>query len=248
MTHDDDQVGRLLSRREAMELLGSAGAVLLLGGAGAAHVQESITPNTRQTPACIVRPEQIEGPYFVDGRLQRSDIRPNTEGGGPKPGLPLALNLTVSQLDGQTCRPLEGAHVDIWQCDAGGVYSGVRDRSFDTVGQDFLRGYQITDAEGGVRFTTIYPGWYRGRAVHIHFKIRTDPTDQTGYEFTSQLYFDDALTDRLYGQPPYSEYGQDRTRNEQDGIYRRGGDQLLLNPEDTGEGLAATFAIGLDLS
>jgi len=109
--------------------------------------------------------------------------------------------------------------VGVWQCDAAGHYSGVTDTGvgFDTVGQKFLRGYQITDAKGVARFTTIYPGWYRGRTVHIHFKVRTPATavlanaTDSVYEFTSQLFFDDALTTRVFAQEPYASRGEIET-------------------------------------
>ena len=80
--------------------------------------------------------------------------------------------------------------------------SDVTDPSFNSVGKKFLRGHQMTDAAGVARFTTIYPGWYPGRTVHIHFKIRTEPAAARGYEFASQLYFDDALTDRVHARDP----------------------------------------------
>ena len=123
-----------------------------------------------------MQPEQTEGPYFVDKMLDRSDIRTDAVTAAIKGGLPLRIAFTVSQIasDG-TCALLPGAQVDLWQCDAAGVYSGVKDRSFDTTGQTFLRGHQVTDAGGTANFLTIYPGWYQGRAVHVHFKIRTAP-------------------------------------------------------------------------
>jgi protocatechuate 3,4-dioxygenase beta subunit len=113
-----------------------------------------------------------------------------------------------------------------------GIYSGVEDINglFDTVGKQFLRGHQVTDADGIARFETIYPGWYRGRTVHIHFKIRTDPSAESGHEFTSQLYFDDSLTDRVLA-----------------GIFRSGGDQLLLDVVEERDGYAAMFDIGLQI-
>ena len=106
----------------------------------------------------------------------------------------LDLRLVVSTVTEAGARqPLAGAQVDIWHCDALGVYSDVRDRSSDTTGKKFLRGYQVSDDAGQVRFTTIYPGWYGGRAVHVHFKIRRPGAGGRIDEFTSQLYFDDAL-------------------------------------------------------
>lgn len=243
MTHDDAPTGRLLSRREVVAVLGATGAAWLTGNALRPRRAVAAT----RAPACVVRPEQTEGPYFVDERLNRSDIRSDPANGQVKPGMPLALSLLVSRLTTGDCRPLADARVDLWQCDALGVYSDVRDPAFDTVGQKFLRGYQITDATGEARFVTVYPGWYRGRTVHLHFMIRTQPSAQRGFEFTSQLYFDDALTDRVHAAAPYAASGQRTTRNRDDGIFRRGGDQLLLAPTETAGGMDASFAIGLQV-
>src|SRR5688500_19724992 len=108
--------------------------------------------------------------------------------------MPLDLEVRVYLVANGSSTPMSGAMVDIWQCDAMGVYSDVRDMNgfFNTAGQKFLRGYQVTDASGVAKFTTVYPGWYQGRSVHIHFKVRTN-TDGRNAEFVSQLYFDDAL-------------------------------------------------------
>lgn len=192
---------------------------------------------------CIVRPELTEGPYFVDEMLNRSDIRSDPADGTVKDGLPLALTFRVAALNGADCAPLAGAQVDIWHCDAAGVYSDVNDRSGSTVGQKFLRGYQLTDANGAAQFLTIYPGWYSGRAVHIHFKIRT----AAGLEFTSQLFFDDAISNAVYAQAPYAAKGEADTPNAADGIYNRGGSQLLLDLTETAEGYAAVFDIGVEV-
>jgi protocatechuate 3,4-dioxygenase beta subunit len=136
--------------------------------------------------------------------------------------------------------------VDVWHCDALGVYSDVSDPGFDTAGKKFLRGYQVTGNDGVARFTTVYPGWYRGRAVHIHFKIRSSSSSTSAYEFTSQLFFDDSLTDRVHSEQPYAIKGQRDLRNSQDGIYNQGGSRLVLNVTSSSEGYAATFDIALD--
>jgi len=130
-----------------------------------------------------------------------------------------------------------------------GVYSGVKDINglFDTVGKQFLRGHQLTDEDGMARFATVYPGWYQGRSVHIHFKIRTDPSADEGYEFTSQLYFDDSLSDRVLDGPPYVKREGRRPRNSDDGIFRSGGDQLLIDAVQDGDGYSAMFDIGLQI-
>jgi protocatechuate 3,4-dioxygenase beta subunit len=120
------------------------------------------------------------------------------------------------------CLPLAGAIVDVWHCDALGVYSDVADPGFDTSGQKFLRGFQQTDGDGVARFLTIYPGWYPGRTVHIHFKIRSPASDGSVYDFTSQLFFDDSLSDSVFTSSPYAAKGERGTRNQDDGIFRNG--------------------------
>jgi protocatechuate 3,4-dioxygenase beta subunit len=145
------------------------------------------------------------------------------------------------------CLPLAGAMVDVWHCDALGVYSNVADPGFDTSGQKFLRGFQLTDADGLARFQTIYPGWYQGRTVHIHFKIRTAAGDSAAYDFTSQLFFDDALSDSVFSREPYLAKGERGIRNADDGIYRVGGEQLQLAPVETAAGASALFPIGLQI-
>jgi len=243
MTDEDRSSGPLLSRREIVAFLGATGMAWLMIG--------SLNPRQAVAgalgPSCVVRPEQTEGPYFVDERLHRSDIRSDPTDGRVSPGTPLALTLLVSRLNAGDCQPLAGAQVDIWHCDALGVYSDVQDPDFTTIGQKFLRGYQVTDARGEARFVTVYPGWYPGRTVHLHFKIRTAPVAKRSFEFTSQLYFDDELTDRVHAAPPYAAKGPRIARNQHDWIFRRGGDQLMLAPNATADGYAATFAIGLQL-
>ena len=199
-------------------------------------------------PACVVRPEQTEGPYFVDEKLDRADIRTDPSDKSVRPGLPLRLQFNVARITGGACAPLTGAMIDVWHCDADGVYSDVRDAGFDTRGKKFLRGYQLTDAKGIAQFNTIYPGWYEGRAVHIHFKIRTDPASSRGREFSSQLYFDEAVTDQVHQHAPYNRRGRRTTLNDADFIFRRGGKQLIPALSKETDGYTATFDIGLQLS
>jgi protocatechuate 3,4-dioxygenase beta subunit len=263
MSQDDDiQVGRILSRREALTLLGAATALFLPGcgsgdsgnggqaspttgagssgttGAPAGATQAAPGTTSVASPSCVVKPALTEGPYFVDEKLNRSDIRSDPSDGSVAEGVPLRLGFRVARVTAGGCAALSGANVDIWHCDAAGRYSDVSANR--TVGRKFLRGYQTTDANGSATFTTIYPGWYMGRAVHIHVKIRT----QQGQEFTSQLFFDEAVNDQVYAQAPYNGRGQ-RVRNEQDSIYRSAGSQLLLAVNRDGQGYATTFDIGL---
>lgn len=244
MTNDDEPVGRLLSRREAVAMLGATGAALLAGGSFIPRRAEARLPHGL---SCVARPEQMEGPYFVDERLNRTDIRSDPSNSKVSVGAPLALTLLVSRVSGNDCRPISGAQVDLWQCDAEGIYSDVQDPRFNTKGQKFLRGYQLTDGKGEARFLTVYPGWYEGRTVHLHFKIRTEPAAQRGFEFTSQLYFDDALTDRVHASGPYTSKGKARTRNHQDEIFRQGGEQLMLATTEAGGRYSSSFAIGLQI-
>jgi protocatechuate 3,4-dioxygenase beta subunit len=261
--HDDDKpVGRILTRREVLALLGGGSAALLAGLSlpRLVSAQSTATPtaSSSELPACVVRPELTEGPYFVDGQLNRMDIRVDPSDGSIKEGLPLRLIYRVSDVTGGVCAPLAGAQVDVWHCDADGVYSGVQDRSFDTSNQMWLRGYQMTDENGIAEFITIVPGWYSGRAVHIHFKIRTEPENDAGYEFTSQFFFDPELIETIYTEPPYSAKGSPDTPNSRDNIYQSSDGLMTLElvpmtDEELTEieaeaGYTATFDIGLDLS
>jgi protocatechuate 3,4-dioxygenase beta subunit len=253
MQNDDELRGRVLSRREAVAILGAGGVIILTACRGSsARIAADTTSSSGMTVAaagssmCVVRPEMTEGPYFVDEMLNRSDIRADPSDGSVKPGVPLEVTFNMSRLAASACTPLAGALVDLWHCDHLGVYSDVRDPGFNTVGRKFLRGYQITDERGVARFLTVYPGWYQGRTVHLHFKIRSAPSARQGFEFTSQLYFDDAVTDRVHAQQPYAAKGPRTVRNSRDGIFRRGGPELMLSLMETNGGrLAGSFDIAL---
>jgi protocatechuate 3,4-dioxygenase beta subunit len=245
MTDDDATIGELLTRRQALAIVAVGGTGLLAGPRGASAAESGRI----RLPACVVRPAQTEGPYFLDATLERSDIRSEPSDGQVMPGREFTLDFVVSRVRPGGCDPLPDAVVDVWQCDAVGVYSGVRDIAgqFDTTGKRFLRGHQRTRQDGTARFTTIYPGWYPGRAVHIHFKIRLAPAAERGHEFTSQLYFDETMSDEVFAKAPYSARTGRRTRNTEDGIYRSGGSQLKLSVARTGERYQATFDVGLQV-
>ncbi|CAN5566873.1 intradiol ring-cleavage dioxygenase [soil metagenome] len=242
------------SRRKALSILGATAATSMVSISGASAISDLSTYNFTNlisgtpNPACIVRPQQIEGPYFVDERLLRQDIRKDLSDNSIKEGVELQLVFNVSQITGNDCKPLPDALVDLWQCDAEGIYAGVEDRSFDTRGKKFLRGYQVTDSNGSARFVTIFPGWYRGRATHIHFKIRTAEKSQNKYEFTSQIYFNDSLNRQIYSQAPYASQESGYMENEKDSIYRNGGEQLKLPLTKNKNGYQGNFDIGLQIS
>lgn len=262
MDNDDQPIGQILSRRDALKLLG-IGSAAFLASCAAPEVTSTLVPTSvstlpsnTQAPSmtsvaldCVVRPELTIGPYFVDGQLNRSDIRSDPSDNSVREGTPLTLNIHVASVGENSCAPIAGAQVDIWHCDANGQYSGVSDQGFNTQGQQFLRGYQLTNANGAAQFQTIYPGWYSGRAVHIHFTIRTKAADGQEYQFTSQFFFDESLTDQVHALESYANKGQRDTRNENDNIFRGGGDQLLLNLQgDTTNGYTGSMTIGLDLT
>jgi protocatechuate 3,4-dioxygenase beta subunit len=180
---------------------------------------------------CVLAPEQTEGPYYLEGDKVRRNI---TEG---KPGVPLTLRLKV--VDASTCKAIGGATVDIWHCDAGGVYSGVQ----QAVGRTFLRGIQKTNAQGIATFQTVYPGWYQGRTVHIHVKVHL----AGNVVHTGQLYFPDTVTDAVYRRAPYSSRPGRDTSNAVDNIYRNGGKKssLSLRRKTKGAGYVGAITMGV---
>jgi protocatechuate 3,4-dioxygenase beta subunit len=199
------------NRRDNLRMLSVIGAGLLLPGAAA-------------RAACILAPSMTEGPYWVEEKLNRQDITTNTTRGSVLNGLPLTLAIQLQDDSGQQCSidPARNVQVDIWHCDAAGEYSDASGNGqSNTLGQNFLRGYQITSNTGLVTFKTIYPGWYSGRTAHIHVRARVyNATGNTTYNFTSQLFFDDAITDQVYQRALYATRGTRNTRNSNDSIYR----------------------------
>lgn len=253
----------MINRRDLIRFLGGTASISLAGcwrGAAFISVQDptiSLSSSASEYPsACIVRPQQSEGPFFMEERLNRSDIRSDPTSGIVKAGIPLQLNFQVFQLRDRLCLPLDQAVVDLWHCDAEGLYSSADPFTENTDGQQFLRGYQVTDSDGHAQFTTIFPGTYPGRAVHIHFKIRTnlsrgetnqvfDPGEPI-YEFTSQLYFDDALTETILTSPAYA-HREQWTPNLRDRLFQQGGTDLLLALNESSEGFVGNFSIALNL-
>lgn len=258
---DDEPVGRVLSRREVLLLLGGGTAALTLAacvpvavGPTATAMPGSTAPTatapvaiattaTESLALCVVRPAMTEGPYFVDEMLNRSDIRTDDFDGSAVEGVALNLAFRVQQIDGTGCTPLPGVQVDVWHCDGVGNYSDVANMT----GHNFLRGFQLTDERGLAEFTSIYPGWYPGRAVHIHYKIRTDPASTLGYEFTSQLFFPEEINDLAHAQQPYASMGRRNRLNEDDSIFRAGDQSVLSLTEENG-GFSTLFDIALDLA
>lgn len=236
----------VVDRRRALALIGAAGAAVVAaacsgGGSdqpsGAASRSGTTGPNSPTTTAagdaattvdCVLTPEMTEGPYYLDDMAIRRDI---TEG---RPGLPLRLELTVA--DASSCAPVPDRMVEIWHADAEGAYSGF---GAGGSGTTFLRGGQTSDDTGVVVFDTIYPGWYPGRAVHIHLKVHDGDTVHT-----TQLFFDQDLTDEVFTRSPYAG-NSGRTTNAQDSIYADGGAGTTLRLSPDGDGYAATITLGV---
>ena len=234
--HDDhahDDVGSVITRRQALGLFTTP---FLLAFAGCDSATAAVEDDVPLSGSCVVRPELTEGPYYLDTDLLRSDIRED------RAGVPLVLAFSVSQVVSNACQMLPGAIVDVWHADASGDYSGVGSLRGDT----FLRGIQQTDAQGAASFQTVYPGWYSGRAPHIHFKVRSSASSTSAYEFTSQLFFDDDLSRDVYTSvAPYNARGEQNTTNGRDGIYAQGGSQMLLDVSESDGVYRATFDIAL---
>jgi protocatechuate 3,4-dioxygenase beta subunit len=237
-----------------------------------AGAQDSASPTS---DVCVLTPEMTEGPYYLPLDLVRGDI---TEG---KPGLPLRLRVAVADLS-SGCAPLANVAVDIWHCDAQGFYSGVSgnpgvgasaEAGAGSEAGTFLRGIQLAGDDGMAEFTTIYPGWYSGRTVHIHMKVHAGGTSDVldmptpvgepgSYEgghvaHTGQIYFEDAVSDEVY-ETVEAYAGRDngrRVRNDQDNILGAHADEpgfmVALTPLVEGspeEGFLGTITIGLDPS
>ena len=211
--------------------------------------------------SCSLSTNVTRGPYFVDNQSdphissdvvdatisQRSDIRTDTKGSsGTQPGLPLTLTLNVSSYSNGTCAPLPNAQVHIWHCNAQGIYSDVQSYT----AENFLRGYEYTDANGQVTFTTVYPGWYSGRAVHIHVKVRVfDSSGNVTTEATTQLFFDDSVSTAVYAtSSSYSRSGARDTLNTNDNIYASESPALLVALSGSAaSGYTGNVSIGLNV-
>ncbi|MGV8854387.1 MAG: intradiol ring-cleavage dioxygenase [Devosia sp.] len=205
-----------INRRDAFRAVAvtATGGLLISQQAFAAETGADATQTAallNGADVCVIVPEVTEGPYYFDPALERTDI---TEG---RPGIPTRIRLQVVDA---ACAVLAGARVDIWHCDATGVYSGYAnqgdDGSVDTTGQTFMRGTLFTDANGIAEFETVYPSWYSGRTTHVHFKVFLDQTNI----LTGQIFFPDALSQYIYDNvAPYNDRAISRdTLNANDSI------------------------------
>lgn len=227
-------MNRLITRREAMHRLGLVG----LGAAAAACGSSASDGESVDVPtSCLLTPTQVEGPYFLDTGLMRRDI---TEG---RPGVPLRVRLQLVDVD-QGCEPIPDATVEVWHADADGVYSGFnidQGNLADVEGTTFLRGFQTTGRSGHVEFETIYPGWYPTRTIHIHAIALLSDVEQV----TTQLYFDQTMSDRIMAEAPYDSRGPQQTRNEDDLLSAGARADLFFELGDRGDELVASYLLGI---
>ena len=225
-----------IGRREALAMLGAAGAALIAGCGDSTPASPTTTTGGTATggsttAACAVTPTETVGPYPSLTDLIRSDIR---EG---KSGTALTLAMTVVNTN-NNCAPVENVQVEIWQCDATGNYSQYGSQAAQT----FLRGIQTTNSDGGVTFTTIYPGWYQGRATHIHVEVSRNGSSLK----VTQIAFPESTNATVYATGVYATRGSNPTSNARDGIFADSIDSELATVSgDPASGVTASFRIGI---
>jgi protocatechuate 3,4-dioxygenase beta subunit len=241
-----------MRRREMVALSAGALASVALYACGADEDEEaeSVAAEATTVPDCVLTPEQEEGPFYIGLAQVRRDI---VEG---RPGVPLVLALTV--VDSDSCQPIRDAAVDIWHCDALGVYSG--ELTEGSEGEAYLRGIQLTDASGLAEFATVYPGQYPGRTTHIHLKVHLGGRQSAGaysgghVSHTGQLFTSDRHDAEVFALAPYNGNTTEITPRDADVIYRdQGGSSSVLALARAGEslardGLKARATLGVDRS
>ena len=226
----------MIDRRQLLRSLAiAAPSVLGIGTVGQALAQDARAARLIAANVCQLTPETTEGPFYVDPRRMRGDIRDG------RAGHPLALRLQVVDA---ACRPIQGARVNVWHCDAQGNYSGYPgQQQGDLRGETFLRGAQTTNQAGRAAFRTIWPGWYQGRTAHVHFKVLLGERDL----LTGQIFFPDRFSRAVFDQLP--DYARASTRglifNDQDGIARRAGQGAYAEVTQVEGGFEAAMVIGL---
>ena len=232
-------------------LMAAAGPMIIDGCKKDAAAKSTATTSTSTTSgSCIVTASETEGPYpYVGGEstnpLNRSDV---TAG---QTGVPLTLSFVVVDAN-NSCNVVTGARVDIWHCNKDGYYSGYANQNSGLgaksyVGETWLRGYQLTDSTGVAKFSTIYPGWYSGRATHIHIEVFVNGVMKK----TTQICFSESINNVVYASSLYSSHGVNPLTNEADGIL---GNSLTDLANETvsltgsvAEGYSGSYTIGIQL-
>jgi protocatechuate 3,4-dioxygenase beta subunit len=273
MAHDHE--GQRVSRRRLLTGVSSVGLGALVTACAGKSAVTTSTGETVALPAvtdadltalftgartCTLTAATTQGPYYFDADKIRSDVREDKQGA--------QLRLALQVQDSETCRPIPHAVVEIWHCDAGGLYSGAEAASGGggtpptgppptgtpptgtpppggdadlepTDDERYLRGAQVTNQRGIVEFTTIWPGWYRGRTVHVHVMVHVG-NEKT---LTTQLMFDEALNAEVLAQQPYAQRTGRDTFNEDDSIYRP---SMLLKVTRAHDGYVGCIVLNAD--
>jgi protocatechuate 3,4-dioxygenase beta subunit len=229
--------GKRIGRREALGLLGAASAAVALGCSDSPSSPTSTTtttttpPTTGSNAACAVTPTETIGPYPSLTDLFRSDIR---EG---KAGTLLTLTVKVVNVN-SACAAVPNANVEIWHVDAAGNYSQYGTQTTQT----YLRGIQTTNANGDVTFITIYPGWYQGRATHIHVEVTINGVSRK----VTQIAFPESVNNTVHTAGVYASRGTNPMSNLSDGIFSDSLSSEIVTPTgDAASGYAATFQVGV---
>jgi protocatechuate 3,4-dioxygenase beta subunit len=230
------------NRREAIGVIGAAAGAALAFGCSDSSTSPTTTTSTASTTttttgttnaACAVTPQETLGPYPSLTDLIRSDIRES------KSGTVLTLTIKVVNVNA-SCAAVSGANVEIWQCDAAGNYSEYGTQTAQT----YLRGIQTTNSNGEVTFTTIYPGWYQGRATHIHVEVTIGGVSKKA----TQIAFPESVNNTVYVTGVYASRGANPMSNASDGIFADSLSSELVTPAGTpAAGYAASFQVGLSV-
>ncbi len=246
---------RPISRRRSLAILATTGSGLLLarsgsfGGAALAATSEG-DASVAAVSTCSLTAEQEEGPFYVAVGTVRSDIV------GAQTGLPFRLEIRV--VNSSTCRPLKDAAVDIWHCNAAGVYSD--ESSEGTVGETWLRGVQFTDASGLAIFHSVFPGHYQGRTTHVHAKIHTAGAKNANGKLTGghvahtgDLFPPDAVNGAVYKLSQYAADSAQILTHAQDRVYTsQHGSEARMKVTKAGNsltrGLIGRITLGVDPS
>jgi protocatechuate 3,4-dioxygenase beta subunit len=220
-------------------MLGAAGAAVSIGCSDSPTSPSEVSvPGTGTgSAACAVAPTETIGPFPSLTDLVRSDIRDG------RSGLPVTLAITVVNVN-TSCSAVSGAMVDIWQCDAAGHYSQYSQQGYDGRAETFLRGIQTTNSAGQATFTTIYPGWYAGRATHIHVEVQVNGRSVK----VTQIAFPESVTAAVYATGVYAAKGQNPTSNGGDMVFADSvSSELATVTGSAASGYTATFTVGVSV-
>ncbi|WP_428327505.1 hypothetical protein [Mucilaginibacter sp.] len=238
-------------------LAAAAGPMILDGCKKEASTKSSTSTTTTTTGttttiagSCVVTPTEEEGPYpYVGGEITNPLNRSNVI--DSQQGVPLAVSFVVVNTN-DNCNVVENVRVDIWHCNNNGYYSGYASQpgilgTKSYTGETWLRGYQVTDSSGVVKFSTVYPGWYSGRATHIHIEVFINSV----LKKTGQIAFSETISDAVNVSTLYVAHGINPTRNASDSVFGNSttdlANETISLVGSIAAGYSGTYTIGLVL-